>query len=198
MSPRLSNSIGACGRIGDCWAHRLRAFVGAVAIVMTVAGCGFIEPSTSAGARVPLPAGTFPSSVSKMVCAREAQIEIASGLGVKGTVDTPTWSGHVYSCRYAYPDGAFTLSVKELSSWAQTFAYVRGLKSSLGDTATIPPDLGQGGFVTKDGSVVVRKDWKVLLVDISGVPSKFGEPPMPPGNVAAVVADTILGCWKGD
>ena len=55
-----------------------------------------------------------------MVCAPEAQREIAAALGVTAHVQTPTWSGHVYTCRYMYPNGAFVLSVKELSSWSQT------------------------------------------------------------------------------
>ena len=76
---------------------------------------------------------------------------------------TPTWNGHLYSCRYSYPNGYFTLSVKELSSWSETFAYFRRLRSELGRVSTFPR-LGQGGFSTTNGSVVVRKDWKVLLV----------------------------------
>jgi len=162
---------------------------------MILAACGSTAPGAG---RIPLPAGRLPSKISKMVCAHEAQVEIAGGLGVSAVVQTPTWSGHLYSCRYTYPNGAFTLSVKELSSWAQTFAYVRALESSLGDAASIPPDLGQGGFEARDGSVVVRKDWKVLLVDVSDLPTQFGTPPMPPKNAAAIVADVILGCWSGD
>jgi hypothetical protein len=132
-----------------------------------------------------------------MVCAPEAQHEIALEIGVTAAVETPTWSGHLYSCRYTYPDGSFTLSVKELSSWAQTFAYFRGLAAQLGSTVTLP-NLGQGGYETRDGSVAVRKDWKVLLVNISNLPVQFGKPPTPSGNVAVTVADVILGCWSGD
>jgi hypothetical protein len=71
------------------------------------------------------------------------------------------------------------------------------LGSTLGDKGSIG-NLGQGAFSTKNGSVVVRKDWKVLLVDISGLPSQFGEPLSPRGDIAATVADVILGCWAGD
>lgn len=49
-----------------------------------------------------------------------------------------------------------------------------------------------------DGDVVVRKDWKVLLVDISGLPSQFGVPPTSSTDVGYTVADIILGCWEGD
>jgi len=58
--------------------------------------------------------------------------------------------------------------------------------------------LGQGAFQTTDGSVVVRKDWKVLLVDTSGLPARFGVPATTSGEVAVTVGDIILGCWAGD
>ncbi len=166
------------------------------AVALLAAACG----TTSSGlavARVPVAAGRSPSGISKMVCAAEAQKKFAAILGVSAVVESPTWTGHLYSCRYRYPDGSFTLSVKELSSWPQTLTYFRGLRSGLGDVSTFPR-LGQGGFLTRHGSVVVRKDWKVLLVDTSGLPARFGEPPIPAADVAVTVADLILGCWNGD
>jgi len=60
------------------------------------------------------------------------------------------------------------------------------------------PNLGQAAFQEPDGSVVVRKDWKVLVVDITGLPAQFGVPPTSSGDVAVTVADVILGCWAGD
>lgn len=149
-------------------------------------------------ARRPLPAGKNPSEIAKMVCAREARKDLALALGVKPLrVTTPTWVGHTYSCRYVYPNGSFTLSVKELSSWPQTYAYFRGLGSHLGRTEKLNA-LGQGAFATTDGSVVVRKDFKVLLVDIARLPAQFGRPPDPPADIAVTIADTILSCWSGD
>ena len=59
-------------------------------------------------------------------------------------------------------------------------------------------NLGQGAFRTSGGDVVVRKDWKVLVVDISGLPSQFGVPPTSATDVAYTLADLILGCWDGD
>jgi len=174
-----------------------RFAVVAVALAMAMAACGTTSPSSLATARAPLPAGKLPSTISKMVCTPKAQREIGLALGVTAVVAAPTWSEHLYSCRYTYPDGYFTLSVKELSSWTQTFSYFRGIGSALGDVNTLP-NLGQGGFSTRDGSVAIRKDWKVLLVDISGLPSPFGQPPTPSGNVAVTIADVILGCWSGD
>jgi hypothetical protein len=46
--------------------------------------------------------------------------------------------------------------------------------------------------------MVVRKDWKVLLVDTAGLSAQFGQPLTSSGEVAVTVADVILGCWNGD
>ena len=90
-----------------------------------------------------------------------------------------------------------TLSVKELSIWGQTMAYFRSRARQLGSQRVLR-GLGQGAFQTTDGSVVVRKDWKVLLVDISKLPARFGRPATSSGYVAVTVGDVILGCWAGD
>ena len=132
-----------------------------------------------------------------MVCQPKAQGEIDAALGVTTTVGTPTWSQELYSCRYELADGAFVLSVKELSSWPQTLRYYDGLGSTLGEVTRLF-NLGQGAFQTRDSSVVVRKDWKVLLVDVSDLPAQVGNPATPQANAALVVADVILGCWHGD
>ena len=177
--------------------------VGLVALVALIAaGCGSspskaAQPTTTT-TRVPLPAGKYPSAISKEVCADDAQHEIAESLGLKATrVSTPTWVDHVYSCQYEYPVGTFTLSVKELSSWAQTLDYFHGLGKQYGQTRSLA-NLGQGAFSETDGSVVVRKDWKVLTVDITGLPDQFGVPPTSASDIAVTVADVILGCWAGD
>ncbi|HXZ62980.1 MAG TPA: hypothetical protein VEG62_09570 [Acidimicrobiales bacterium] len=132
-----------------------------------------------------------------MVCSPKAQKEIDETLGVKATVSKPTWVDHAYSCRYQYPDGHFVMTVKELSSWPQTLAYFTGVGQQQGRASTIP-NLGQGAFQTDDGWAVVRKDWKILTVDPTGLPAQFGEPPTSRADVAVTVADLILACWAGD
>lgn len=147
---------------------------------------------------MPKPAGKHPSAISKMVCADDAEHEIAEALGLKAVrISTPTWVDDLYSCTYEYPDGSFTLSVKELSSWDQTYAYFDGLGTRYGKARALG-NLGQGAFSETAGSVVVRKDWKVLTVDIAGLPAQFGVPPTSSGDIAVTVADVILGCWAGD
>lgn len=162
----------------------------------SVAKTGSTKPAT-VGTEKPLPAGKNPSLISKMVCADEAQEKINLVLGVTAHVQKPTWVDDVYSCRYVYPNGSFTMSVKELSSWTQTLDYFRMLQTTLGDTGSLG-NLGQGAFTTKNGSVVVRKDWKVLYVAIAGLPAQFGRPPTSSADVAFTIADLILGCWDGD
>jgi hypothetical protein len=145
----------------------------------------------------PQPAGPNPSAAARQVCQFEAIQDVDSALGQSADVVDRTWNHHLYSCRYRYPTGVMTLSVKELSSWGQTLAYFRSLALRLGHRRTLP-GLGQGAFQTGDGSVVVRKDWKVLLVDISALPARFGRPATSSGYVAVTVGGVILGCWAGD
>ena len=59
--------------------------------------------------------GEGPSTSAKMVCAPEAQQEIAATLGVKTTQGVVgQWKAPVYSCTYRYANGSFALSVREL------------------------------------------------------------------------------------
>jgi hypothetical protein len=172
-----------------------------VALAIGAASCGGTATVTTSESppttRAPLPAGPLPSAISKEVCSDQAQRDIAETLGVKADVQTPTWVDHLYSCQYQYPNGHFVMSVKELSSWTQTKDYFAMLGRQLGDAGALG-NLGQAAFTTGNGSVVVRKDWKVLLVDITGLPAQFGVPPTSKADIADTVSDVILGCWAGD
>jgi hypothetical protein len=131
-----------------------------------------------------------------MVCSIEAQRDIAASLGVMAKVGTPTWVDDVYACKYVYPDGVLTLSVKELSNAAQTTAAYTAFATRLGRRPDIV-SFGQGAFITTNGSVIVRKDFKVLDVDVSQLPQKFGRPLQDRSNVALSVAATVMSCWTG-
>ena len=163
-----------------------------LALVLTTLSAGGV-----ASAESPQPAGKAPSAISRMVCARKAVGDIAQVLGVKATVRAPTWVNHRFACTYSYGEGAMVLSVKELSSWTETYAYFDSLARTLHKTVPIL-GLGQGAFRVRDGSVVVRKDWKVLVVDTSGLHASIGSPPSSRSQVALNVAAVILGCWAGD
>lgn len=167
-----------------------------VGVAVTACGTTSAVPSTTLA---PLPAGPTPSKIATQVCAPEAQRDIANSLGERASVSTPTWdvATHVYSCTYSYPSGSFTISVTELSSWAQTIAYFNGLKVKYGVAQRVP-NLGQAAFQAPNGLMFVRKDWKILTVDPSGLPAMFGKPPTSASAVAVTVAIVILGCWDGD
>jgi hypothetical protein len=132
-----------------------------------------------------------------MVCAGEAQHDIAGVLAIKPTVVTKaTWIDHLYSCTYRYSNGSFTVSVKQLPDRPSTVNYF----TELGTTLSRLPDnvpMGDGAFLTTSGSMVVRKDNNVLEVDPSKLPARFTKLHLSPADVASSVAMTILGCWKG-
>lgn len=146
----------------------------------------------------PAPAGPTPSASAQLICSKEVQADLGYTLGEKTTAPVrPTWSDHVYACDYRYADGVIALSVKELSSAAETSAFYARVAGRLGDTGSIP-HLGQGAYTTRDGSVVVRKDWRVLLVDVSQLPAEFGSPQTSRQDVAITVADVVIACWTGN
>jgi hypothetical protein len=176
-----------------------------VAMVAIASGCSTTKsdivttPTTdyTVTLKAPEPAGRNPSDIAKEICSETAQSQIQRVLGLKANVVAPTWVDHLYTCQYRYPDGSFALSVKELSSWSQTYSYFDARGKALGDTGSLG-NLGQGAFTTSNGSVIVRKDWKVLFVNIADLPSEFGKPPTSRSDVAYTVADIILACWAGD
>jgi hypothetical protein len=115
---------------------------------------------------------------------------------VKATVGTPTWVDDVYACEYVYPTGTITLSVKELTNEAATTAAYTSFATKLGRRPDVVT-FGQGAFITTNGSVIVRKDFKVLDVDVSKIPEQFGSPPQDRSNVALSIAATVMSCWTG-
>jgi hypothetical protein len=142
-----------------------------------------------------------PSVSAKMVCETDAVTSIETVIGVKAKISTPTWKDSIYSCDYVYPNNAkMTLHVKELSSDEETTAYFDKLANDLGrkeDLSSRGITLGQGAFTTNNGSVVTRKDYKVLLVDVSKLPQQFGVPTDTRENDAINVSVTLMECWVG-
>jgi len=171
--------------------------------VLSMASCSGSKSATSpnksqnATVHIAQPVRAAPSASAKMICAPEAQTELAALLGVHTTQPVvPTWTDHIYSCQYIYNSAVMALSVKEFSNKTETEGYFTSLAHRLGRTERLRT-LGQGAFTTKNLSVVVRKDYKVLLVDISGLPAQFGAPPLSRGDIASSVAATIMDCWTG-
>ena len=146
-------------------------------------------------------AKSTPSISAQMVCQKEARQEIAATLGKQATrVTKPTWdrAHHLYSCTYVYPRGRITLTVKEMSSGTETTDYFNRVIAKYG-TAQELKGLGQGAWVLKNDDVVVRKDYKVLLVDVSRVPPGLGKftQAMRRSDVGISIAAVIMSCWTG-
>jgi hypothetical protein len=165
---------------------------------VVAAGCG--RPPAPAGtpsvAPSHLPSGT-PSKAASMVCAEEAQHEISLSLQLQlDRPVTPTWSDHLYSCRYTYPVGTMTLSVKELAGTAAATAYFTALRSHVTQPVTVP-GLGQEAYSEPDGSLVVHKDFMILRIDVGGLPARFGQPPLSRSEAARRVGADIMACWTG-
>jgi hypothetical protein len=180
--------------------RKIVVLLAAIGMAAALGACGSSssKSTSSTTVHVAIPVGTNPSKSAKMVCQPEAQDDVAGSLGVKTTqVTAPTWADHVYSCKYVYPNGSFTLSVKELANKSQTDAYFAQLQHTLGQSTATAPDLGQGAFTTPNGSLVVRKDFKVLTVDVSGLPAQFGAPPQARSSVALSIGTVVMGCWTG-
>jgi hypothetical protein len=152
--------------------------------------------STTAAASGAQPAGALPSSQAKMICSTEAQGDIAASLGVTAKVSAPTWVDHVYACKYVYPGGMITLAVTELADEAHTTATFNAFATRLGRLPEIVT-FGDGAFITTNDSVIVRKDFKVLDVDVSLLPPRFGRPPQDRSDVALSIAATVMECWPG-
>ena len=132
-----------------------------------------------------------------MVCSDDGQTALGTALNLTGVrVTTPTWVDHLYSCTYQYPTGSFDLSVKELPSIAATVDYFTSLKAKSPGALQLP--LGQDGFTGTDGTAVVRKDNKVLVVDVTKLPGQFGSPPQTRLQASNTIAVALLGCWTGD
>ena len=176
-----------------------------VLATLASAGCGDStsanQPSdgrrgnTTTTLGTPEVAGVDPSKASKMICESEVAEDIARVVGFEHTVPlTPSWVDHNYSCDYVYEGGTMTLSVKELSSLDETTAYFDSLAETLGGR-TFLENVGEDAYSTTTGSAVVRKDYKVLLVDVSGLPERFGQPVGSRGTIATAVALAVLGCW---
>ena len=198
---------------------RLRIFApGVLALVVSLTACGGGSSKSNSSPTVPqdgsvtttVPSGSGttvhvankasdePSESAKMIC-DEAVKDINEVIGIDAKVSTPTWDAkeHIYACDYNYPNNAtMHMAVKEMSSTEETTAYYNSVAKQMGNKQNLE-GLGQGAFATTDGSVIVRKDFKVLTVGVAKLPAQFGDPPDTKANDAINVAYTIMGCWTG-
>jgi hypothetical protein len=170
-------------------------------VMLILAGCSSDNGARQDPAAVPTTTlvvtyGTEPTESAKLVCGTDGQTALATALSASTTaVTTPTWVDHLYSCTYQYDSGSFSLSVKELPTIAATVDYFNSLKAK--STVTQQIALGQDGFMTSDDTSVVRKDNKVLVVDVTKLSAQFGAF-RSHTDASLTIATTLLGCWTGD
>ena len=179
-----------------------------VAAGLTLAACGSSTKASSPTSTTKVDvlssptwekAGPNPSLSAKMVCQKEAATDIAASVGIQQTRVTPfTWmpAMHILSCTYVYPKGKITVFVKEMSSEKETTAYFDMITKKYGTTQALQ-GIGQGAWLLKNNDLVARKDYKVLLIDVSGIPAKFA-PLMTRSDVALNFGVAIMNCWTGD
>jgi hypothetical protein len=192
---------------GAC-AGRRAAIASCICVVALVAGCTRnATDATPAGHTVlatpsppvvwPSGTGTTPSASAKMICAPEALADIAASLGIRPvTAPVPTWADHTYSCPVRYPGATLLLSVTELPDAAATTGYYTGMRDRHPGGGDVPY-LGDAAYLTPNGSALTRKDFKVLWVDVSGLPAQIGTAPVPRSAAGYRVAIAIMGCWTG-
>jgi hypothetical protein len=153
-----------------------------------------VAPAPSVTVSPPPGSGGGPSTKARMVCEEDAvrsAVEYYTGEQLVA-VPPPTWAGGLYTCPYVLPAGTLTFSVQEVADRAAAAAYTDGLKSQLGNVGRIY--LGEDGFATPRGSVVVSKDNLVLLIDTTN----FAVLPAPrsPLEIATNLATVIMACWE--
>lgn len=144
---------------------------------------------------MPGKADSNPRPATAMVCGQEGQREIAKATKQK-TVQAvrTTWKRRLYSCRYHYTNGSIGVSVKELDSVDETTKYFGAMEKQHGKRASFS-GVGDAGYITKNDSVVLRKDLNVLFVDVSKLPQTFGTPPRDRVVAGQAVAGVLIDCW---
>ena len=117
------------------------------------------------------PAGVNPSKSAKMVCETEVEGDIADALGIKATQgDEAHLDGPRLLVHLRLPQGL----IRAVDEGARRREVDDRLLQRLQDRSSAFKanlyGLGQGAFIAKNDDVVVRKDYKVLLVDVKNVP----------------------------
>jgi hypothetical protein len=173
-----------------------------VTCAMLAAGCGQAaspRPGTPSASPTTTASTDQPSAAARMICEPEARDEIVARLGIQvSKVLAPTWSDHVYACRYVFPNGVMVLSVKDFPDPPMAWTYFTAMRERSGASATLD-GLGDNAFIKNDGTtVVVQKQSGVLVVDVTDLPARVGKPTIARSQAALAVATIIIGCWTGD
>src|SRR5262245_54991583 len=173
----------------------VKRVLGILALVsLLAAGCsGSGKPATTSSTS----STDGPSASALMVCSTEAQADIEEAIGVRvSSPPTSTFADHLFTCDYRYSGGTMVLTVKDMPDKASTDAYYSQALGTVSKPRLLP-GLGEGAFSDNKGTVYVRKDFKVLRVDTTGLPVSFGQPPHTRDVIAVAVAAAITLCWTG-
>jgi hypothetical protein len=200
----------------------LKLVAAAFATTAVMAGCASTHasthaaspaaaPSSSASAAAPAsspsaaPAGSSsagaPSASATMVCGPEIQKDVATVLALSpAPTTTSTWIDHLYTCTYHLPSGTLVLSVKESSDLPSANAYFTAVQRQLGTTTPLTgaQALGNRGYQSTGGTVVILKDDKTLRVDATALPATSGASRLSRADVAYEIATDVIGCWNGN
>lgn len=167
----------------------------AAALVLGLTGCSQPPPPVIGPQPTAMVLPDAPSPQAAMVCQPEAQQEVQDLIGVAPTKVGPIqYADHTSTCRYDYANGSFALVVQDLPNELVTTNTYEALADKLGRVDRIAlPDAD--AFSTTNGSVVLRRDTKVMLVDVAQLPATFGEPPSKRTDAARLIMKAVLNCW---
>lgn len=189
---RLLTAIGVSAGLAGC-ASAKAATTPTVPAVPAAATSPATAPSPGAST-----AG--PSATSLMLCGPEIGKDVATVLALPATPATSaTWTDHLYTCTYHLPSGTLALSVKESPDTASAGGYFSATRQQAGATTALTgaQALGNSGYETAGGTVVILKDAKTLRVDATGLPATSGTAHLSRTDLAYEIATDIIGCWNG-
>lgn len=163
---------------------------------------GTTSPSTTSPGPAASPAASTagPSASALMVCGPEIAKDVATVLALPAApATTATWTDHLYTCTYHLPSGTLVLSVKESPDTTSATGYFSALRRQLGTATALTgaQGLGNAGYETSTGNVVILKDDKTLRVDATGLPAASGTAQLTRTDLAYEIATDIIGCWNG-
>ena len=178
--------------VAPIWQEEAVTDRSAPALRSWLSACGGGASTTTTTQR-PLPAGTNPSTISKMVCTNDAVQKFDSALGNKARVSNrdvgrPPLFVHLHLPERidgAFREGAFQLASDDCllqPAWPLVWAGPAISKNSAKARSRQRTDLSSCG-----------RTGRCFLVDASGLPPQFGNPSTSSADAAVTVGDVVLG-----
>ncbi len=188
--------------------------------ILCAAGCASTHPAAHQAVTTPITTGSAmavshppdpsaepdparspgPSAAALMVCAPEIRHAVATMLALPAPPPVSTnWAQQIFTCTYRLSAGRLVLSVHDAPDPASGQRYFDTLRRRLAPTQPLAglAGLGQPGYTTGQGIVVVVKDGKTLQVDTTGLPAHNGPHQQSRDDLAYEITTDVLGCWTG-